>query len=93
VTDSLRGDASHLPPNASHRRACTAGVAWVPRVSNVALGLAPPGLALVLEAARHTQIEQQRGQPIATILARCARAAYALVDLANELLASLLGRW
>jgi hypothetical protein len=50
-------------------------------------GLAPPGLALALDESRHALVEQRRGQPIQRILARRARAAYALLDLAEDALA------
>jgi len=50
-------------------------------------GLAPPGLTLALNESRHAVVEQQRGQPITSILARRARAAYALLDLAEEAVA------
>lgn len=50
-------------------------------------GLAPPGLALALDESRHALIEQRRGQPMSRILARRARAAYILLDLAEEAVA------
>ena len=55
-------------------------------------GLAPPGLALALDESRHALVEQRRGQPIGRILARRARAAYTLLDLAEESLTLVQGR-
>jgi hypothetical protein len=48
--------------------------------------MAPPGLTLALDESRHAHVEQRRGQPIARILACRARAAYTLLDLAEEAL-------
>jgi hypothetical protein len=56
-------------------------------------GLAPPGVALALDTSRHIRLEARTGLPIAEVLRRRARTAYALLDLADEAvaLAAMLG--
>jgi hypothetical protein len=49
-------------------------------------GIAAPGILLALDTERHALLEQRRGMPIATIVARRARAAHILLDLGETAL-------
>jgi hypothetical protein len=45
----------------------------------------PPGLALALDPSRHARLEARAGLPIAEVLRRRARTAYALLDLVEAI--------